>query len=293
MLKISEFAALAQVSVKLLRHYDRIGLLPPARVDPASGYRFYSVYQLPRLNRILALRDLGLSLEQVGAMLRETVDAAEIRAILERRQAELREQIARDRARLAEAEARLRTIEREGHLPEYDVVIKHVAPGHAVTAVLGFVEGQSPFDFYTRGRIALRASPMNGHVSAVVGIHPRPYIIDRQRLHPFPFQPAYLVPPEIAQPLTVEGYGTLEPGTLPGYPLVASTIHEAPYNNLFGAHTALLRWAEGSGFRPIGSIREVYMRDRTPERPPLVEVQMPLVADGDHARRYSSVRVPA
>ena len=276
MLKISEFAALAQVSVRLLHHYDRIGLLHPARVEPSSGYRYYSIDQLPRLNRILALRDLGLSLEQVGEMLRETVSAEEIRAILTRRQAELRQQIARDQARLAEAEMRLNVIEREGHLPRYDVITKRIAPGYAVTGTLTMPEGRNLVMFYEAGRLAVRASPMRGKIAAVIGIYPRPFVIERKPRLPFTFQPAYAVAPEHAVVITVEGYGTLEPAMLPGYELAASTMHAAPYNQLFGAHTALLQWAEANSLRPLGVIREVYLRDGNGESPPLVEVQMPL-----------------
>ena len=60
MIKIGDFARLGQVSVVTLRHYDEIGLLKPVTVDSFTGYRYYSVAQLPRLNRILALKDLGL-----------------------------------------------------------------------------------------------------------------------------------------------------------------------------------------------------------------------------------------
>ena len=68
MFSIGEFARLSQVSVKKLRHYDKIGLLPPARVDPATGYRYYTAAQLPAIGRIVALRDLGFGLTEIGAM---------------------------------------------------------------------------------------------------------------------------------------------------------------------------------------------------------------------------------
>ena len=66
MFKIGEFAQIAQVSDNLLRHYDAIDLLKPIHVDEWTGYRYYSAAQLPQLNRILALKDLGLSLEDAG-----------------------------------------------------------------------------------------------------------------------------------------------------------------------------------------------------------------------------------
>jgi DNA-binding transcriptional MerR regulator len=65
MLNIGEFARLGQVSPRMLRHYDQLGLLTPDRVDPGSGYRFYGVHQLGRLHRIVALRDMGFGLDQI------------------------------------------------------------------------------------------------------------------------------------------------------------------------------------------------------------------------------------
>ena len=93
MLKIGEFAWLSQVTVETLRHYDRIGLLKPDHLDPFTGYRYYSLDQLARLNRILALKDLGLPLEKITQILEQKISTSEIRAILERKQIELTEQI--------------------------------------------------------------------------------------------------------------------------------------------------------------------------------------------------------
>lgn len=59
MFKISDFSRLSLVSAKALRYYDELGLLKPARVDESTGYRYYAASQLPRLNRILALKDPG------------------------------------------------------------------------------------------------------------------------------------------------------------------------------------------------------------------------------------------
>src|SRR5579862_9727846 len=69
MFSIGEFARLGTVSVRTLRHYDEIGLLPPAKVDPATGYRAYSAEQLRLLNRIVALKELGLSLTQARQLM--------------------------------------------------------------------------------------------------------------------------------------------------------------------------------------------------------------------------------
>jgi len=100
MLKVGEFARLAQVSIRLLHYYDQLGLLSPAMVDRSSGYRFYSADQLPRLHRILALKDLGLSLEEVARLIDGAVSAEELRGMLLLKQAELRQRVTEEQARL-------------------------------------------------------------------------------------------------------------------------------------------------------------------------------------------------
>ena len=126
MFTIGDFARHGRVSVRMLRHYDAIGLLRPAKVDPASSYRFYEASQLARLNRIIALKDLGFTLEQVRAILDEQVSAGELRGMLRLRQAELQSQITADASRLAQVEARLQIIEMEGAMPANDIQIKQI-----------------------------------------------------------------------------------------------------------------------------------------------------------------------
>src|SRR5919107_2651682 len=92
MLSIGHFARHGRVSVRMLRHYDAIGLLQPACVDRATGYRSYDAGQLSRLNRIVALKGLGFTLEQVRYILDE-VSVEELRGMLRLRQAELQSQI--------------------------------------------------------------------------------------------------------------------------------------------------------------------------------------------------------
>lgn len=126
MFTIGDFARHGRVSIRMLRHYDATGLLHPAHVDPASGYRYYTAAQLARLNRIIALKDLGFTLQQVRDIVDEKVGAEELRGMLRLRRAELETAMASARARLVQVEARLRAIESEGHMPTNDVVLKNV-----------------------------------------------------------------------------------------------------------------------------------------------------------------------
>ncbi|MFE3515976.1 MerR family transcriptional regulator [Streptomyces sp. NPDC059166] len=124
MFTIGDFARHGRVSVRMLRHYDATGVLRPAHVDPASGYRYYTAAQLARLNRVIALKDLGFTLQQVQAILDQEVTTGELRAMLRLRHAELEAAMAAAAARLSQVEARLRSIESEGQMPSNDVVLK-------------------------------------------------------------------------------------------------------------------------------------------------------------------------
>lgn len=128
MLKIGEFAQLAQVTIKMLRHYDRLGILAPAHIDPQNGYRYYQVEQLPQIHRILALKEIGLSLEQIGVLLSERVSNEQIRGMLRLRQAEIRQQVEAAQRQQEMVSFRLRMLEAEENFPSLDVVIKPLEP---------------------------------------------------------------------------------------------------------------------------------------------------------------------
>jgi DNA-binding transcriptional MerR regulator len=134
MFKIGEFAQIGRVSGRQLRHYDRLGLLQPVNTDPATGYRYYSAKQLPRLNRILALKALGFSLEQVGRMLDEDVPADELRGMLTIRKAQVEQSLAEEQLALRQIESRILQIEEQGALLDYDVVVKS-EPAHNYLSV--------------------------------------------------------------------------------------------------------------------------------------------------------------
>ncbi len=127
MFSIGEFARLGAVSIRTMRHYDEIGLLTPAEVDPATGYRSYSAKQLRQLNRIVALKDLGLTLGQIRQLV-DGITVDELRGMLLLRRAQLEHEIERQRHHLVGVEARLRHIAQEDEMPADDIVVKRIPP---------------------------------------------------------------------------------------------------------------------------------------------------------------------
>lgn len=127
MFPIGTFSRLCQLSIRVLRHYDEIGLLKPAHTSRSNGYRYYTSEQLAEVHRIIALKELGLTLEQIKAL---TANPHSLQAIaqmlrLERLRAE-EERTAAER-RLRELDHRLSELSDLGRLSKIDVVEKSVA----------------------------------------------------------------------------------------------------------------------------------------------------------------------
>jgi predicted transcriptional regulator YdeE/DNA-binding transcriptional MerR regulator len=251
MLKIGEFSRLAQVSVKTLRYYDELGLLRPEWVDRYTAYRYYSLQQLPRLNRILALRELGFPLVQIARLLREDLPARELQRLMQLRQAELAHQVQAEQARLARVAARLRQIEQEGRQPRYEVVVKRVEPRlvagirDVITepAAVGSLLGE--LRSYLQGR-GVAADPLAPGLAIYYDAEYRDRGADV----------------EVAVPLAgrLRSKGRVAVHDLPGIAEAASLIHTGGYERITGAYRALAAWTQANGYRGSGPNREVYLQ---------------------------------
>ncbi len=265
-LKIGDFSRLSQVSVKTLRYYDDLGLLRPATVDSFTGYRYYSASQLPRLNRVLALKDLGLALDQVAQVLEEGLTAEQLRGMLRLKRAEAQRQVDEDRARLGRIEARLSQIEREDHMPEYEVVIKNVGPQIAasVRRVVPNYQGIGALYGELFGALGpLAAGAMLGAIYHDEGFKESDVDVEALALLK---QRA----PEM---------GPVKVYDLPGATM-ASLVHNGAYNRLNQAYEALLKWIEANGYRIVGPVRELYLYAGQPVRQDdesyVTEIQFPV-----------------
>lgn len=130
-MKIGEFARLGQVSVRMLRHYESLGLLQPHEVDRFSSHRSYSVAQLTRLNRIMALNSLSIPLRKVADFLDSGLSAAELVDMLELRRHRLLAEQSATAASLADVEFRLALNERTT-MEHLDCIIKEL-PAERIT----------------------------------------------------------------------------------------------------------------------------------------------------------------
>jgi len=250
MLKIGDFSRLSGTTVKTLRYYDDLGLLRPVHIDAYSGYRFYALEQLPRLNRILAFKDLGFSLEQIRQLLDEALPSAHLRGMLRLRQAEIQARLQEEQERLERVEVRLRQIEQEDKMPEYEVLLKTGEPIQ-VASVSGVIQ-----DYETSGPIFDR---LFDEVYAYVHAHGTPagcgialYLRSEQDQGE---KVEALAP--IYAPL--EGSQRVRVYDLPQEQM-ASVVHHGTFATLPQAYQALLRWIEASGYAVTGPSRELYLQ---------------------------------
>jgi DNA-binding transcriptional MerR regulator len=271
MFTIGEFARLGRVSVRMLRHYDAIGLLTPAEVDPDSAYRRYSIDQLPRLNRLIALKDLGFKLEQVRVMLGESVDAEELAGMLRLRRAELEAQITADTSRLARVEARLRSIQEEGQMIRQDVAIKAV-PAIRVAELRGSAGSWAPEDIGPEirslfGRLGERLN--------AAGVAPRGEPIAHYEPRDDDTITVSAAVPVDAEPGEHDGFSV---GDLPAIERVATLLHHGSMDGVVPSYEALSLWIEENGLRSVGLSREITLQCPADEAGWVTELQM-AVAD--------------
>ena len=126
MIRIGEFSRLSQTPVSTLRYYDEIGLLKPVEIDHFTGYRYYTFDQLARLNRILALKKLGFSLEEIARLVNADLPSQQVRAMLLRRCAALHEQTQENRERIEQVDAWLKQVEKENIVTTYSIRAAHI-----------------------------------------------------------------------------------------------------------------------------------------------------------------------
>ena len=274
MFAIGDFARHGRVSVRMLRHYDALGLLRPAHVDLATGYRSYEAAQLARLNRIVALKDLGFTLQQVGSILDDKVSVEELRGMLRLRRAELQSQIAADSARLAQVEARLQVIEREGAMPADDVQVKRL-PAVRVAALSGLAAGFEP------AAIGPVIEPLYDELFVRLG---------RAGLATTgPAVAWYEDAPDGEGVLVHAGVPVDAPAGGPDVPVVdlpeveqaATIVHRGPMDGVMATIQTLARWIDANGYRSLGYNRELYIDYGQDRDAWVTELQEPVAtADG-------------
>jgi DNA-binding transcriptional MerR regulator len=277
MFRIGDFSKLTRVSVKALRFYDEVGLLKPTYVDRDTGYRYYSATLLPRLNRILAFKELGLSLEEIVHLLEGDLPVDRVRESLQNRRAELARRIERERAQLAEVDAWLAQIEQAGRVPEYEVTVKHVAPRLVASVrdtLSSYADADDLFDELSSD-FKRRGAPLDrGAIWHTCAGQRRS--IDCEAI-------LFLREPAV-------GAGRAQVYELPGS-AVACVIHQGSDETYERAYVAARSWIESHGYAIAGPSRELYWQGDVAQDGDsgVTEIQYPIInATNGTCRSYGS-----
>ena len=248
MFKIGEFSKLSRVSVRMLRHYDQLGLLKPSRTDNFTNYRYYSADQLPRLNRILALRDLGFSLEQIGNMLDEELSAEQLMGMLKLKRAEIEQQMQVEKLRMARLEARINQMNGQSVPNQYDVVVREIEPQLVAT-----YREVAPDD----DRIQYMFEELEAYVAQFNARADKPPMT----IYHDPEYRDENIDAEVVVPLksAIPATDSIHVREMPRIPTAACVVHTGNYAMVYQAYNALLSWIESNGYRMKGPIREVYL----------------------------------
>lgn len=281
MFKIGEFSRLGQVSVRTLRHYDQLGLLKPSRTDKFTGYRYYTIEQLSRLHRIIALKELGIPLEEIARLLGASgqLSAERLRGMLALRKAEIAQELSRQQRQFLEVEARLQQIEHEGQPSPYEVVIKAV-PAQPVASLRQTAPHVNEMGYYCRTMFRELYAAL-----ARLGLTPlQPEItlnhLDEYRETDLDVETALGVPPKtLRQPPADEALTFRE---LPASDLTAALIFEGPFQEMTPAILALLKHVGTHGHVPAGPLRELHLSGPAhdaggvEQARPVIELQLPI-----------------
>jgi len=249
MIRIGDFSKLSRVSIKTLRLYDEMGLLKPIEVDRFTGYRYYEFDQLPRLYRILALKDLGFALDEIGRLIEGELSVEQMRGMLKLRQAEIRQKMEQEAVRLERVELWLRQIEQEDSMSRYDVVIKRIDP-LSVASVRGVVptppDQRSLWDELI-GYLTQKGTRMIGPPMAIY--HDAEF---RERDWDI----------EVVMPLSevIPSSERVQVYELPGAEKMACVVHTGPFATIGEAYDAIAKWIDQNGYHIVGPGRELNLR---------------------------------
>jgi DNA-binding transcriptional MerR regulator len=275
MFKIGEFSKIAQVSGRLLRYYDDIDLFKPQHTDPWTGYRYYTADQLPRLNRILALKELGLSLDQIKQLMESDIGTDKIRTLYLERKAQIEQSLRDDRARLQQVQLRLKLLDRQAAYWMPDIVIKRVP----AQPVLSYRDAHMTVEWLYQlfdqigQHVPQRPAERSTYGSVFTVLYSDIFTPEMA----MDLEIGILLATERVKPLGIADDVTLTVHERPAVEQMATTVHRGRVDHPT-TYNALGRWLEQHHYRIVGPGREVVLELGASTEPEntIVEIAFPV-----------------
>ena len=261
--KIGVFSQMNRVTIKTLRYYDQIGLLEPEYVDEISGYRYYTSGQLPHLHKILSLREMGFTIEEI----KQVMEGKPEEHLLLSKKSELLKCIAETTGKIARIEGYLAG---DCLAEDYRIITKSL-PEVIIASMHVYLENYEEL---------FKKMPIMGLEMEKAGCE----CAEPDYCFTIYYDEEYKesdVDAEICQAVKEikEESSHIRFRVLPAVDLAACVLHKGPYSNLPLAYTAIVKYIEESGYEIIGHQRESYIDgvwNKDDEKDWLTEIQFPI-----------------
>ncbi|MBC8059169.1 MAG: MerR family transcriptional regulator [Clostridiaceae bacterium] len=269
MFKIGDFSRFTRVSIRMLRHYDEIGILKPKSIDDFTGYRFYSVDQIPRVNRIRILREMGFSLIEINGLMGSDLDSEQLLSLLMNRKREISEVIEYEKEKLLKVENMIKFIDKEDSNMKYDIIIKNI-PTYKVLSLRAIIPA-----YNEEGKLWEEIQTFAGK-NNINGIAPC-YAI----YHDVGYKDSDIdVEVTMCVNKNIVETDRIKLRELEDVPEMAIIFHQGAFEEMGSAYHALGVWMSSNGYEMNGPTRAIYHKGPWCEKDPsnyLTEIQSPVV----------------
>lgn len=268
MYRIGLFSKINKVTVKTLRYYDEVGILQPAFVDEENGYRYYTSDQLPALHRIIALRQIGFSIDEILAILK----GQDIPGVFERRKQELKNSIEESQQQLSQITHYLANMKGD-FIMDYEVALKELP--EVIVYSKRMVIPDYNYYFEIIPKIGEEVSKSNPELKCAVPEYC--FVI----YHDGEYKEKD-IDIEFCEAVTSFGKDTesIKFKRIKKVEKAACVYHKGPYTSIGKAYAHVYKWIEDNGFRPSDNPRESYIDgiwNKTDENDWLTELQVPVI----------------
>jgi DNA-binding transcriptional MerR regulator/effector-binding domain-containing protein len=231
---------------------------------------------LPRLNSILALKELGLTLEQIAPLLENGISPPELRAMLTMKRAQLEQSLREEEGRLRHIESRIAQIDRQGSIGDYDVVVKQVAP-------TPFLACRCVCETMEEAVQVVRSVALDGARHIRTGLRDKLIVVVRNDLdgEKLDIEVGFSLTRASNANLRVTGGLMLTCGELPAVDMMATIVRAGTNAESHCSFGMIGMWIEAHACEIAGPCREVFLEPVTDPlklQEALVEIQFPVRA---------------
>ncbi|MCS1352344.1 MerR family transcriptional regulator [Mechercharimyces sp. CAU 1602] len=267
MFRIGQFSKLTRVSTRMLRHYDKLGLFCPAEIDRFTGYRLYSAFQIPLLNRIVKLRDMGFSVNEMNEIIDKYDNKVFLHTALNSKLKQIRKNIDVEHLKHERLTKALNELEEDNM--KYSVELKKLPLIKVFSLKENISDYNKEIELWERLNLFCTENNIQTTDSGIYSIY---YDDEHKECD---------VEMEVAVPVKelLEDQNPFTYKELPEIPYAATIRYTGSYENIMPAMTAIAEWIEQNKYEIIGYTRGYGIKHPENEQNPynfVTEIQIPV-----------------